>query len=95
MITHQKIDPEVDFEHCRSKLFNIDDTQPKKPKILWSFYFTIALTAHLNNQISKNMFLGCGPDLDLDYDPAIKKVGKLFTFRSGSNPVCVLGGKHI
>ncbi|XP_066252349.1 rab proteins geranylgeranyltransferase component A isoform X2 [Euwallacea similis] len=71
--------PRDDFQHIIKNLFNINDSLPNRPKILWSCYFSIPLTSDLKfEDVPENMFVCSGPDMDLDYDSAIKKGRSIF-----------------
>jgi len=64
--------PQEDFKHIINKLFS---DEGDKPKILWSCYFSLPVINLECNESPKNVFICQGPDLDLDYDAAIAKVG--------------------
>ncbi|KAF2893593.1 hypothetical protein ILUMI_12580 [Ignelater luminosus] len=87
MFTKQTTNPEEDFKHCVERLFgnskNESETGEKEnllPNVLWSFYYTVPNTVNLDlkNGIPKNIFVCPGPDLDLDYDPAIAQAKAIF-----------------
>lgn len=82
LISRQQENPEADFSHIVKNLFLMSSTKDEfnneKPKILCSFYFSLPDSNELNvENIPKNVFLCPGPDLDLDYDISIKKVGTI------------------
>ena len=72
--------PEDDFKHCVENLFSKFEDD-KKPKILWSCFFSIpdSNALDLKTGVPGNVVLCPGPDLDLDYDDAVKKVLIRFT----------------
>lgn len=80
MYCEQKTNAEEDLKHCIEKLFDLglqdENIADSKPKILWSFYFSVPDTSNvdLRQTVPKNVFLCSGPDLDLDYDLSIQKV---------------------
>lgn len=80
LISRQNTTPQEDFEHIVNNLFvskTADETElTGKPQILWSFYFSIVDSNDLNlrENAPKNVHICPGPDLDLDYDLAIKEV---------------------
>lgn len=69
--------PEEDIQHCAQTLLNFgDNSDSKKPKVLWSAYYSAPDTSKTNlyKDLPNNVFLCPGPDLDLDYDFTIKQV---------------------
>lgn len=76
IFTEKISDPETDMNCCVQNLFNVAEEENEKPNVLWSFYYSTpnVMEADLRNGVPQNVFLCSGPDLDLDYDEAIKKV---------------------
>lgn len=77
MITTKINGPKDDFQHCIEKLFCSDkeNSEDKRPRILWSFYFSLPnANENFNARISEKIYVCPGPDMDLDYDASIKEV---------------------
>lgn len=86
LISRQNTAPQEDFEHVVNNLFSsksADESELSgKPQILWSSYFSIVDSNGLDLQENtpKNVFICPGPDLDLDYDLAVKQVGYIVVY---------------
>lgn len=81
MFTKQTVNPEVDLNHCVDKLFHKSERESNSPPIiLWSLYFSVPNMFVQDVQCKKllNTYICPGPDLDLDYDPAIQKAKEIF-----------------
>ncbi|XP_018570375.1 rab proteins geranylgeranyltransferase component A 1 [Anoplophora glabripennis] len=84
LISRQNTNPEEDFKHVVDSLFitnGANETEPScKPRVLWSFYFSIADTngVDLKQNVPKNTYICPGPDIDMDFDLAIKEAKKIF-----------------
>lgn len=80
-ISKQISSPEDDFKHCFNNLFSQSE-EDNKPRVLWSCYFSIPDTNNLDLKtgIPENVVLCSGPDLDLDYDDAVKKVQLIIVY---------------
>lgn len=72
-----------------NKLFYTKERKPNSssaddnvPEILWSFYYSVPniFDGNLRDEMPNNVFVCPGPELDLDYDPAITKVINLLRF---------------
>ncbi|EFA02190.1 rab proteins geranylgeranyltransferase component A 1 [Tribolium castaneum] len=76
LISRQVEGPQNDFKHIIGNLFG-----PEKANILWSCYFSIPDSNDLDLTVEtpKNVTLCPGPDLDLDYDDAVRKAKAMFT----------------
>ncbi|KAF5282161.1 hypothetical protein FQR65_LT02858 [Abscondita terminalis] len=84
MFTKQCSNPEEDLKHCVEKLFckqEAGDFGTTPPNVLWSFYYSVpdTLNATLTSDKLLNAYICPGPDMDLDYDPAIAQAKKIFT----------------
>ncbi|CAL1280569.1 unnamed protein product [Larinioides sclopetarius] len=57
-----------------------DDKQNQKPNVLWSVYFNQrdTSTISLNENLPPGVFLTSSPDLDLDYEHAVKEARDIF-----------------
>ncbi|KAL3265341.1 hypothetical protein HHI36_009549 [Cryptolaemus montrouzieri] len=80
--TEGSSNPKEDLEGCVKNLFAFgeQDSNPRKPKVLWSSYFSIPNTNELDlkSSVPSNVFLCPGPDLDLDYDFSLEKAREIF-----------------
>ncbi|GIX75544.1 rab proteins geranylgeranyltransferase component A 2 [Caerostris extrusa] len=58
----------------------VDDKQNQKPKLLWSVYFNQldTSTINLDEDCPTAVFLTSNPDLDLDYEHAVKQAHEIF-----------------
>ncbi|VEN53356.1 unnamed protein product [Callosobruchus maculatus] len=79
----QKTNPKEDFQHIISNMFNLneEDIESKKPKVLWSCYFSLpdSNASDVQLKVPDNVFLCTGPDIDLDYDFSVKKAKEIFS----------------
>lgn len=81
VVTKQTVNPEEDLKHCVEKLFcEREGESNSSPRILWSFYFSAPNTFSQRLECEKllNTYVCPGPDLDLDYDPAIQRAKEIF-----------------
>lgn len=83
MYCKQSLNPEDDLKHCVEKLFSLSEESSlpeencdatKLPQVLWSLYFTCTDVSFEGKDMPKNIYSCGGPDLDLDYDNAVKQV---------------------
>ncbi|KAK4886577.1 hypothetical protein RN001_002848 [Aquatica leii] len=85
MFTKQYTSPEEDLKHCVEKLFYKQEESGESeiilPNILWSFYYSVPNTFNLGLKCEQlhNVYMCSGPDMDLDYDPAIAQAKEIFT----------------
>ncbi|XP_044253963.1 rab proteins geranylgeranyltransferase component A 2 [Tribolium madens] len=75
LVSRQIEGPQIDFKHIIQNLFGSE-----KAKILWSCYFSIpdSNDLDLRCETPKNVLLCPGPDIDLDYDYAVKNAKTIF-----------------
>lgn len=83
MTTRQKGTAEEDLMSVAKKVMNFaGESDESKPNIVWSMFFNMkdTSTCDLGANTPSNLFLTSGPDLDLDFDFAIKQVRGLDFF---------------
>ncbi|XP_059488326.1 rab proteins geranylgeranyltransferase component A 1 [Neocloeon triangulifer] len=81
MTTKQKGSAEEDLMPVAKKLLNFPgDGCESKPNLVWSMFFNMndTSTCDLGANTPSNLFLTSGPDLDLDFDFAIKQAKEIF-----------------
>jgi len=77
MTTKQKGTAQEDLMSVAKKVMNFaGESDDSKPNIVWSMFFNMkdTTTCDLGANTPSNLFLTSGPDLDLDFDFAIKQV---------------------
>ncbi|CAB3362953.1 Hypothetical predicted protein [Cloeon dipterum] len=82
MTTKQKGSAEEDLMSVAKKLMNFPgETDESKPNLVWSMFFNMkdTSTCDLGANTPTNLFLTSGPDLDLDFDFAIKQAKEIFS----------------
>lgn len=54
----------------------VQEAKQSPPRVLWSLYFNCPDTSEsdLSGSVPKNVYLTSGPDLDIDFEFAVKQV---------------------
>lgn len=67
--------------HSEESEISQSESHSQKPQLLWSLYFNCPETSEcdLSADVPENVYLCSGPDLDLDFEFAVKQAKEIFT----------------